>query len=162
MAATLVRLKVDKSNEPLLTFSVPETVRLAPSVVVPPLIVRLLKVVNTDDGRVLVAFKTTVPAPGVQVLVIVPPPVLTVKEPTVKVPPEVILIVLGVPGVALGLPKVKDEADKAAPAAKDKFPLRKPLPSPPTVTALPTAKEIPAAILTVPAPVRPLAAVAAI
>jgi hypothetical protein len=64
----------------------PAIVVLAASVVVPPLIVRLLKDVNSVVGMVLPAVISTVPVPGVHVF-----PLWAVREPTLSVPPLVML-----------------------------------------------------------------------
>ena len=104
-----------------------------PRVVVPLIIVRLLNVVKTEDGSELVAFNTTVPAPGVQLLVI--PVVFTVNDPIVIVPPAVMSILLGVPGVAPAFPNVKEFAIMLEPAPNVNVPARTVFPKPPTVTA---------------------------
>jgi hypothetical protein len=100
------RLNVDKASvAPALTVISPLTGASAtPNVVVPAEIVKLLKSVKVAAGRVLVAPKTTVPVPRVQVCVPVPG---AVSAPfIVSVPPAVIVIVLALVTVAFPIAKL--------------------------------------------------------
>ncbi len=81
---------------------------------------------------------STVPVPGIHVLVMVA--VLTVKLPTRSVPPAVILISLLFPGVAPEFPKVRLEATRVELLIKFNVPDLNVLPYPPTVTEFPTVK----------------------
>ena len=93
--ATLVCVDNEKfdnaSVAAALMVKIPDTVVVAPKVVVPPEQLRLLKEVTTVAGNVLVTFITTEPVPGVHVFV---PDPTVVKAPFIfNVPPEVIVIV---------------------------------------------------------------------
>ena len=74
--------------------SVPElmvrlvTAKAAPRVVVPPLMMRVLKLVKVVAGKVLFPVNSTVPDPGIQKLV----GIAVAKAPTVNFPPLVISI----------------------------------------------------------------------
>ena len=98
--------------------SVPElmvrlvTAKAAPRVVVPPLMMRVLKLVNNVAGNVFVAVSNTVPAPGVQVLA----PKIIIAPPTLSVPPAVIFMV---PGTELAVvPRVRLPAISVDPLVK--------------------------------------------
>ena len=118
---------------PVPIFKVPLTVVFTPKVVVPEFTVRLLKVVNTDDGKVLLAVMITVPVPGVQV----PPPSvpIVIAPPILNVPPAVIFIVPVLP------PKLNPSSCKLPAVMRD--PLVKVItptllinkPTPPSTTA---------------------------
>lgn len=78
------------------------TVRPLPVVVVPAETIKLLKVVKTVKGKVLVAVNSTVPAPGAQVELVFPivkalarsiPPFVMEIDPLLPVPDEPTLIV---------------------------------------------------------------------
>lgn len=100
-----VGLKV--APEPIVKDAI--AVILAPVVVVPPLISRLLKVVNTEDGNVLVPVKINLPAPGVHVLEPVP---RVIAPPRLNVPPADIIIVPFAPAMvppSLKLPAIRVE-----------------------------------------------------
>jgi len=71
----------------LLIVSAPLKVRPVAIVVVPPVIVRLLKVVKTAAGRLFVAVNWTVPAPAVKVLLVLAIP--SAKPCVISVPPFV-------------------------------------------------------------------------
>src|ERR1039458_4162133 len=125
-ALTLLRLRVPPklSVTPLLNVLAPLSVRVPPTEVVPvtvmptlvvvladPLSVRLLKLVKTVEGRVLVPVRTTVPVPGVQVLVAAAP---TARLPAISVPPAV-MVSVPLPTVP---PSVKLPAVRVEPLVK--------------------------------------------
>src|ERR1035441_6903452 len=104
-AVALLRLRVppELSVTPLLNVLAPLSVRVPPTEVVPatvrptlavvlaePLSARLLKLVKTVEGRVLVHVRITVPVPGVQVLPAAAP---TARLPAISVPPAVMVCV---------------------------------------------------------------------
>ena len=92
MRAAPVIAKVDISNvAPEAIVSNPAIENPTPAVVVPLLIVRLPKDVIIEDGNVLVAFNSTVPVLGVQVLLA---PETVIAPLTLRVLPAVIVIVL--------------------------------------------------------------------
>src|SRR5436190_19906461 len=83
-------VKVDKFNVPDVAVRSPVTLTFTPSVVVPPLMVRLLNIVNLVAGSVLSAANPTVPVPWVQTELLPP----TVMAPlTLRRPPAVMVIV---------------------------------------------------------------------
>jgi hypothetical protein len=86
-------VKVERFNVPDVTVRLPVIDVLTPSVVVPPLIVRLLKDVKIVEGSVFVAVISTVPVPGVHVV----PLCTVIAPPTRSVPPLVIVMLLACP-----------------------------------------------------------------
>ena len=104
-------------------------VRALPVVVVPPLIVRLLKVVKILAGKVLLAVNSTVPVLGVQTA---PVPEVVMAPFTFKVELAVMVNVLTCVATA---PKTRLPASNVAPLWKVMVPLLFVFPELPIVTA---------------------------
>ena len=108
-----VILNVEHAKVPLDIVRLFVIVNVRPRVVVPPLIVKLRNVVNTEEeGNVFVASNMTVPVPvipGVQV----PLPEPTERLPTINVPPLVIVIIPWA-GVVLLFPSTNPPASRVA------------------------------------------------
>ena len=101
-----------------------------PSVVVPPLIVKLLKLVNMVAGKVLLAVIMTEPIPGVQVF---PATVLTVIAPPIESVPPAVILIIPAAGVAPAFPSVKLPVINEEPFEKVIVPVLETFPKPPNV-----------------------------
>ena len=127
-AALRFAVNVKRSKVPLVTDKFPTIEVFTPRVVVPPFIIKLLKLVNSVDGNVLLASKVTDPVPGVQVF---PVTVLTIRLPVINVELDVIVIIPGA-GVERLLPSVTLPALRVEPLTKVIVPVLMAFPSPPT------------------------------
>jgi hypothetical protein len=141
--------KVDISNvAPEATVSVPATEKAALAVVVPLLIVRLPNEVIVDEGKVFVAFSSTVPVLGVQVFAF---PATVITPFTFRVLPAVIVILLACVAMA---PKARLPHSSVEPFTKVMVPSLFVAEELPTVTApitfktgLPVAANVSIAVL---------------
>jgi hypothetical protein len=129
-AAERLAVNVPRSKLPLVTDKFPVIDVFTPRVVIPPLIVKLLKLVNIVAGKVFVASIVTVPVPGVHVF---PATVLTVRLPVLSVPPAVIVIIPAA-GVAPAFPRVTLPASSVDPLVKEIVPVLLVFPEPPSWT----------------------------
>jgi len=132
------RFKLLALSSPAVIVKFPVSEVAAPRVVVPPLIARLLKEVKTVAGIVLVVVSSTLPVPGVQVLVFTPVPSRRLRA--ISLPP---LVMLMAPFVVVRVPPsvTAPETVSCEPELKIKVPegLAE---LPPTTTLSATALEI--------------------
>ena len=116
-----------------LTDKLETVVKATPVVVVPPEMIRLLKVVKVDEGNVLFAVNSTVPVLGVHVH----EPCPMANEPVSNVELATIVIIPGASSPLVDFVNIIEPACKVEPLTKVIVPPRLEfvLPSPPMVTA---------------------------